>query len=290
MKQIHYRVAGHAFLIETEDAGHIVSLLPSYDAFRDEREDRKPVFSLTVDTKSLKAPAEEIYHFVQDKVGYTVFRGEAGYGIRIHPEKTSGSYLMCTDAEFTQATVSLQGDLPNDRFVLNNCLMMMYAFSTVLMDTLLVHASVIARRGKGYLFLGKSGTGKSTHSRLWLEHIPGSELLNDDNPVVRVIGGRVIVSGSPWSGKTPCYINREWPVGAIVKLRQAPENKISGSGPARSFAMLLASCSTMIWDRRVFGGISDTVIRIAEKIPGYQLDCLPDEAAARLCSETVADE
>ena len=43
------------------------------------------------------------------------------------------------------------------------------------------HSSVIRYRGRGVLFLGESGTGKSTHTRLWREHIPGAELLNDDS-------------------------------------------------------------------------------------------------------------
>ncbi len=49
------------------------------------------------------------------------------------------------------------------------------------------HSSVIRYRGRGVLFLGESGTGKSTHTRLWREHIPGAELLNDDSPIVRIV-------------------------------------------------------------------------------------------------------
>ncbi|MBO6066250.1 MAG: transposase, partial [Lachnospiraceae bacterium] len=95
-------------------------------------------------------------------------------------------------------------------------------YAYCLMDNhvhLLMHASVTMHAGKGYLFLGKSGTGKSTHSQLWINNIEGCELLNDDNPVLRVEDdGSVRVYGSPWSGKTPCYRNLDVPVGAIVDL------------------------------------------------------------------------
>ena len=73
--------------------------------------------------------------------------------------------------------------------------MIAFAFSGAQKDLLLIHASVTMKDGKGYLFLGKSGTGKSTHSQLWLKHIPGTELLNDDNPAVRLINDEVIVYG-----------------------------------------------------------------------------------------------
>ena len=92
--------------------------------------------------------------------------------------------------------------------------------------------------------LGKSGTGKSTHSSLWLKHIPGTELLNDDNPILRLMpDGTARVYGSPWSGKTPCYKNKDVPAGAVVRIRQAPFNKIERLSAIQSYASLMASAS-----------------------------------------------
>ena len=88
------------------------------------------------------------------------------------------------------------------------------------------HSSVIRYRGRGVLFLGESGTGKSTHTRLWREHIPGAELLNDDSPIIRATDSEALVHGSPWSGKTPCYRNESCPIAAVVRLSQAPHNRI----------------------------------------------------------------
>ena len=94
----------------------------------------------------------------------------------------------------------------------------MYAFRTATLGTLEMHASVIAHEGRGYLFLAKSGTGKSTQSRMWLRCIEGAKLLNDDNPAIRIADGRPLVFGTPWSGKTPCWRNLSVPVKALVRL------------------------------------------------------------------------
>ena len=123
-------------------------------------------------------------------------------------------------------------------FMVNNGLMMMYTLATSNKMTTLFHSSVVSCQGKAYMFLGKSGTGKSTHSQLWLKHIEGTELVNDDNPVVRIIDGEARVYGSPWSGKTPCYRNIDYPIGGIVKLKQAPKNEIRRMKPVEAYVAL----------------------------------------------------
>lgn len=168
--------------------------------------------------------------------------------------------------------------------------MLLYAFSTAEFDTLLVHASVIKNKDKGFVFLGKSGTGKSTHSRLWLTHINGSELLNDDNPVIRIMEDKVWVFGSPWSGKTPCYKNEKAELTGIVKLRQAPENKINRLSSLQAYATILPSCSSMKWEDNIMTGIHRTIERLAMEVSCFQLNCLPDKAAAELCSTAIREK
>ena len=150
-----------------------------------------------------------------------------------------------------------------------------------------MHASVVRKDGKGYLCLGTSGTGKSTHTSLWLKYIPDTDLMNDDNPVVRIIDGVPTVFGSPWSGKTPCYRNVEAPIGGFIQLKQAPYNKIRRQTVIEAFASLLPSCSIMKWDRRDYLGCCDAVQAIMETVPTYFLECLPDEDACRLSYKTL---
>jgi hypothetical protein len=142
--------------------------------------------------------------------------------------------------------------------------------------------------GKGYLFLGKSGTGKSTHSQLWINNIEGCELLNDDNPVLRFDeNGKTRVYGSPWSGKTPCYRNLDYPVGAIVDLHQAKENKIRRLSIVEAYAMMYVSSSGIRFLKQLADGIHDTTEKIVCSVPCYSLDCLPNAEAAFLCYKTV---
>lgn len=137
------------------------------------------------------------------------------------------------------------------------------------------------------MFLGKSGTGKSTHSRLWLQHIREVELLNDDNPVIRVIDGKVWAYGSPWSGKTCCYKNEYAQLGALVRLHQASANRMEKLEGIAAYIAVLPSASGMKWDKRLTAGMHDTLAEVARLIPVYQLHCLPDAEAARLCYEQV---
>ena len=173
-------------------------------------------------------------------------------------------------------------------FALSNAAMLMYTFHTAPYDTMMVHASVVSCKGGAYMFLGRSGTGKSTHSRLWLNHIEGSRLLNDDNPVIRVIGSEAIVYGTPWSGKTPCYRNESYPLNAVVRLSQAPHNRIARLVPLQAFASLMPACSCKRWDSEAMSDLHRSVEKTISIVPCYHLECLPDADAANVCYGTVA--
>lgn len=210
------------------------------------------------------------------------------------------------------------------RFHIENCLMLLYAFNTADKDTVLIHASAVEwnapaktgcplgqaehsggdaivqqvsapEAGKsesascGAVFLGKSGTGKSTHARLWLKNYPDCRLLNDDNPAIRIVGEKAFVFGTPWSGKTPCYKDAKSELKGIVRLRQAKSNNISRMDPIRSYASLMGSVSCMHWDKRLSDGVHDTVSRIIGMCPSFMLECLPDDEAAKLCRSVVRD-
>jgi hypothetical protein len=173
-------------------------------------------------------------------------------------------------------------------FGLNNALMLIFAFAGCQKDTLLIHASLVRQNGYGYAFIAKSGTGKSTQVSLWLRHIPGCDLMNDDNPIVRVINGEVFIYGGPWSGKTPCYRNVKAKLGAVTRIDRATENSIEKMSPIEAFASFLPSCSSMKWDNDIFNKICDTVTKVVETTSIYTLHCLPNKEAAVLCNKTIS--
>ena len=176
-------------------------------------------------------------------------------------------------------------------FAFNTVMMLMFSYATASLFTIRLHASVTMKDGKGYLFLGRSGTGKSTHSQLWINNIEGCSLLNDDNPVVRIgSDGVARVYGSPWSGKTPCYRNLDVPVGAIVKLRQAKQNKIKRLSTGEAYACLYTSFSGMKSVKEMADAYHATNSRLVITVPHYELECLPDADAAFLCYKTVTQQ
>lgn len=205
------------------------------------------------------------------------------------------AWLTCS-ADYRQATLFVPQKMVETnstciRAALDTSLMLIYAFATATKQTLLFHSSTVVWNNKAYMFLGKSGTGKSTHTRLWLKYIEGTHLLNDDNPVVRIApDGTPMVCGSPWSGKTPCYKNEVYPIGGIVKLNQYPENKIRALSVLEAYAVIKSSVSSKRWELKIADGLHYTTEAIIKRCKTYQLDCLPDEAAARLSWKTIAIE
>lgn len=290
METKRYKVAGHLFQISFDVPEHIEDLLPSCSPFLCDEEEESPLFEFFVtEMPCTEQPHEEIGQFDCGGCNHGVYlMQDGGYQFVISNVSESKCCLVRVNANFSRASVHLLSDKKEERaFGTNNALMIVYAFATSAHSTLLIHSSVIRNSQKGYLFLGKSGTGKSTHTRLWLKHIPGSDLMNDDNPVIRIVDGKTIVYGSPWSGKTPCYRNIEAEAGAFVQLEQKKKNEIRREDVLHSFAHILSSVSVMKWDKRVYNDICNTISEILSRTPVYHLGCLPDEEAARISYQTV---
>jgi hypothetical protein len=293
MKNHYFVVAERLFVLGCNDDALRRTLEERYGPFaipEEESVGRPRLFTMNLvdEEPAPLAGAREMARFDCEGFDCRYVQTEEMVGIDILAPQTEEVWArMQCDRRFSSARAWLSGDIARRHYCINNFMMMLYAFAGMPSETLLFHASVVARNGKAYLFLGKSGTGKSTHSNLWRRYLPGTELVNDDNPAVGIRGDRVVVYGSPWSGKTPCYRNVQFPVGAFVRLHQAPENHISRRSPAQAFADLLPSCSGVKWDTRLYRAQCDTVSEIVRRVPIFYLECLPDEAAAQLCHATV---
>ncbi len=289
MTTSYFRVAGHDFSVAAPESTDTAVLLPSYTPFQLCETPAETVFTLVLD-ESFDCPTEEFDEIGQFDCGganHGVWHNDEGYLFHISDVGHTLTGVLHTSPDFRQARLRLLGNEEQQAFALNNALMIQFAFATAPRQTLLMHASVALHAERGYLFLGKSGTGKSTHTGLWLKHIENTELLNDDNPAVRIVDGRAIVFGTPWSGKTPCYRNISVPVGGITRLEQYPRNAIRRETPVVAFASVLSSCSTMIWDKPSYTAICNTVGILVGLAPCFHLRCLPDEAAARLSHATL---
>ncbi|MBO7101624.1 MAG: hypothetical protein J6V98_06335 [Bacteroidales bacterium] len=163
-----------------------------------------------------------------------------------------------------------------------------YAMMGLHLGALPIHASTVVNGGRAVLCLGESGTGKSTHTHLWVKHIEGSYLLNDDSPIVSIEGDEVVVYGSPWSGKTPCYRRERLPIAALLRLEQRPENSIRRLGTVEAFTALQPSCPpSLAREERCLDKLVDFVSAVISHVPVYRMGCLPDADAARLSFSTI---
>ena len=282
----YYQVAGHAFSVEFPEGMTIIDEMGQYAPFSIPSAEHV-VFSVRVVGKDdFPVVSQLTVEMNQDDDGSQILAGRAD-GRPYFEFQLWGKCAarMLTDDHYKEAIVTL---VDEPLFGINNALMVMFALSTSCLQTALFHSSVVSCDGYGYMFLGKSGTGKSTHSGLWLKHIDGTKLMNDDNPVVRYMPDGFYVFGSPWSGKTPCYRNISYPIGAIVQLSQAPFNKIRRLSPLEAYAVLVPSISGKRWDGAVAEGLHETENLLAGHVKVWHLQCLPDEEAARVCHDTVA--
>ena len=285
LKTAYYEVGGHVFSVSGGE--EFLALMENYAPFHCDTDvtDGERAFSLTIGGSEVPLYSEELR---QEEEGQEIVCGKTADGKAVFEFRwwnEIAGWLVCSP-DYREGRLLTTGRYT--KMAVDNALMVLYALATAASGTVLFHAAVVSHEGKGYMFLGPSGTGKSTHARLWLKYIDGTALVNDDNPVVRLADdGLPVVYGSPWSGKTPCYRNVSYPLGGIVLLSQAPYNNIHRLGGIHAYASLVASISGKRWDSRVADGLHATENALASTVPVWHLECLPDEEAAKLCSLTI---
>lgn len=155
-------------------------------------------------------------------------------------------------------------------------------------NRLFLHSSVTVVGGKAILFLGESGTGKSTQSRLWQKYIPRSWLLNDDSPMIFVEPGEnadnhkvdVLVYGTPWSGKTSCYHSIGVPIASIVRLTQGATNQVTSLNAVNAFAALQPSVPPMLnSDEKLTDYVCNILSDLISEVDCNHMVCTPDREA-----------
>ena len=281
----YYIVAEHLFGVEADES--MLALMTNYAPFKVGQSDNQDVLFYVSIVQG--EPVSYVEEWRQDEEGQDTICGHTEDGNPVFEFRFGGKtagWLVCTPGD-RNGILHLSGF--HSKAALDDALMILFAMASACLGTVLFHSAVVSLDGRGYMFLGKSGTGKSTHARLWLQNIPGTELMNDDNPAVRVKpDGTAVVYGTPWSGKTPCYRNVSAPLGGIVLLSQAPYNRITRLNGIGAYAAVVPSISGKRWDARIADGLHETENALATYIPVWHLDCLPDADAALKCKETIA--
>lgn len=149
-------------------------------------------------------------------------------------------------------------------------------------DTLVFHGSVIAVDGEGYLFTAKSGTGKSTHTRLWREMLGDrAVMINDDKPFLRITPDEIYVYGSPWNGKHHLGSNIDVPLKAICILERGVQNEIRRISPKEAVGMLLQQ-SNRPKRPTLLPKYMDLLESVANIAAFYRLKCNTEPEAAEI--------
>ena len=287
MQKKYFTIAGHCFAITMLD-GDIFTILPNLKPFESENTGDL-LFEITSDNSIQPSwRGCKVGTFPCPSAKFEVYRQDSGaYQVLTINEYGHPCAFMQGDAGHKNFTITTRGSDSDVTFGFNNTLMVIFTMCTAKHGTLLMHSATIENGGKGYMFLGASGQGKSTHSNKWVEHIKGSTLINDDNPVIRIAAdGTPFVYGSPWSGKRPIYMNVHYPIGGMAAIEQDKKNWIRKENIPSAFGIMLCSCSTLKFDKEVHIAICSTITKLLERIPVHTLFCRPDEEAALLSSST----
>lgn len=169
-----------------------------------------------------------------------------------------------------------------------NYTMNRFANAVVDYDAFCYHCSALSVDGEGILFSADSGTGKSTHARLWRQYMGDHEIvaLNDDKPLVRIVDGKPIVYGTPWAGKHAIHSNGSAPVKALVFLEQSLDNSIERIPMNQAFELVFSQVMGGKNQKQLYHlmGLLDVFIR---KVPIYKLHCNISEEAVKLVYGTI---
>ena len=290
----YYQLADLQFKIEFRDTTlNSSNLLPSMEPFAISAPTEKLLFEMTVDDTLpviAKSRRDRIRDFETGNGNTIIDRidGDNGYQFIVSDLRKNQCCMFQTNKDFSRCDLALNGNYDMRKFGITNALMMTFAYASSYYNTVMIHASLVRHKGYGYAFCAPSGTGKSTQVSNWLRYIPDCDLMNDDNPVIRVIDGKPYVYGSPWSGKTPCYRNVKAPLGGLTRIDQAKKNEVEKLNPIEAFTSTIPSCTTMRWDHEIFNNVCSTVTKLVETTGIYILHCLPDRDSAIVCHDRIA--
>lgn len=144
---------------------------------------------------------------------------------------------------------------------------------------MMLHSSCVEKDGFAYLFSAKSGTGKSTHTHLWLKNLEGTRIINDDKPALILENGEWYACGTPFSGKTDENVDVKVPIRALVFLHRSEKNEVKRMPTVQAIGMLLSQ--TIRPSSKEFAEkMLDLADKLLTKVPVFSLGCNMDDDAA----------
>lgn len=163
-----------------------------------------------------------------------------------------------------------------------------FYFQLLLHGGFMLHSSAVVMDGGAYLFSAPSGTGKSTHTELWLKLFGDrARILNDDKPAIMATGSGIIACGTPWSGKSDLNLNLSVPLRGICVLERSPDNFIEPI-PADKAVYALLNQTLRPEDGRKMAALLSLVDEVTEKVRIWRMGCNISTEAARLAHDVMS--
>ena len=197
--------------------------------------------------------------------------------------------VSVTDEEILEEVNAAEGMYP-ERICESTAIHRKIVIGLVKYGIVLMHSAVIAVDGIAYVFMAKSGVGKSTHINLWREvYGERAMVVNGDKPFFSFEGDVLMVHGSPWMGKEQIGNNISMPVGGICLLERAEHNSIEPAVSKEIFDKIIHQVlfPDNAEDMDVFMNFMSHIIRA---IPFYRLKCNMDRQAAIVAYEGMRKE
>lgn len=164
-----------------------------------------------------------------------------------------------------------------------------FYYSLLLHDGFLIHASSVVLEGQAYLFSAPCGTGKSTHTGLWLKAFSNAEILNDDKPAIRYINGSLYAYGTPFSGKHDISKNMRADLRGIAFIERDEKNSIERIGDTAEALRRTLEQTIRPSDPKRLTQLLDYMDALIKKIPIYLLKCNMNEEAAFVAYEGMRE-
>lgn len=158
----------------------------------------------------------------------------------------------------------------------------------LLRDRLILHAAFVAVGGRGLLFSGPSGIGKSTQAALWERH--GARLINGDRTVLSQDAAGWTAWGSPYAGSSRCFCSEDRPVGAVVVLEQSPVCAVRRLTAAEAFHRLYPQMTVNSWSSTYVERASSLLAELTAQVPVYLLACTPDDRAVEMLARVLKED
>ncbi len=213
-------------------------------------------------------------------------------------EKISKDYIVTNLTPDILVSVS-ESELEKERefntssseaFIESVCIYRKIAQELPKYNAFVLHCAAIEYDNSSYCFLGKSGTGKTTHIRLWRSAIGDSVLpINGDKPIIRYINDEFYVCGTPWGGKEMLQRNVMIPLKGLCELSQDKENSISKLSKQKALGCLMSHVFIPN-DKQHLENTFSLIAKIVDKIPMRHLNCNISEEAALISFNEMTKE